>query len=615
MLISASGWRKVFASDGNEHSASPTLHPDDPGLVIAIAEAFHEYLRDEERRQDPSGDMRSLVVATDSRPTGPAIAHIATRLFLGRGRDVEYLGVCTIPAVIAYTAERRGAGFLYISASHNPLGHNGVKFGGPDGAVLPGTAAHRIAERFHEIAKSPEQLQDAAHAVRAAARHLMAEIRDATDSHVSAAATAYRRATLRIASADESSHSQGPSARTESMLAGFRRALSEKPLGILADFNGSARAASIDVEFLSSLGVSMQTMNETPGAVAHRIVPEGEGLEPCARRLEQLYRQDPAVTVGYVPDNDGDRGNILYIDEDSGTARPIHAQAVFALACLAELLWLRATGVVETDENGCFIAPVAVVANGPTSMRVDEIARSFGAEVHRAEVGEANVVGLARLLREQGYTVRILGEGSNGGTITHPGVVRDPLQTILAMLKLTRFRDVAGATPLFGTWNEAPYSALPDDYLPSITELLESLPAYTSTGAYEERAILRITGTNHAKLKAAYEHLFSEDWKQRKEALDRNYGISSWHEINYEGYEARVGSGPKVRSGQEKGGLKIVLNGHNGDEVAFMWMRGSGTEPVYRILVDAGGTDTTLHDELLAWQTDLVRRADARAAF
>ena len=68
----------------------------------------------------------------------------------------------------------------------------------------------------------------------------------------------------------------------------------------------------------------------------------------------------------------------------------------------------------------------AVVVNGPTSMRIERIAEAYGAGVFRAEVGEANVVNLAAARRSGGYEVRILGEGSNGGNITHPATVRDP---------------------------------------------------------------------------------------------------------------------------------------------------------------------------------------------
>ena len=71
------------------------------------------------------------------------------------------------------------------------------------------------------------------------------------------------------------------------------------------------------------------------------------------------------------------------------------AQEVFALSVLAELAYLNWSG---TDTG-----KTAVAINGPTSMRIEEIAKTFGAEIFRAEVGEANVVNLASELRDKGY--------------------------------------------------------------------------------------------------------------------------------------------------------------------------------------------------------------------
>lgn len=62
------------------------------------------------------------------------------------------------------------------------------------------------------------------------------------------------------------------------------------------------------------------------------------------------------------------------------------------------------------------------------------------------------------------------------------------------------------------------------------------------------------------------------------------------------------------------GGFKILLHDREGNVSDFLWMRGSGTEPVFRIMVDAQGDDTARHDELLSWHTDLVRAADKEAA-
>jgi phosphomannomutase len=63
-----------------------------------------------------------------------------------------------------------------------------------------------------------------------------------------------------------------------------------------------------------------------------------------------------------------------------------------------------------------------------------------------------------------------------------------------------------------------------------------------------------------------------------------------------------------------RGGLKIVFSDKIGQDTDFIWMRGSGTEPVFRIMADAEGNDQERHDYLLAWQRDLVSRADEEAS-
>ena len=78
----------------------------------------------------------------------------------------------------------------------------------------------------------------------------------------------------------------------------------------------------------------------------------------------------------------------------------------------------------------------AVIVNGPTSLRVNRICRCFDVTLFRAEVGESNVLSLAKQKMEQGYAVRFIGEGSNGGNITFPSTIRDPLATMMSLIKL-----------------------------------------------------------------------------------------------------------------------------------------------------------------------------------
>ncbi|MCP4147894.1 MAG: hypothetical protein GY757_09095, partial [bacterium] len=316
--------------------------------------------------------------------------------------------------------------------------------------------------------------------------------------------------------------------------------------------------------------------------------------------LEKEHKKNPAYQLGYVPDCDGDRGNLVYIDD--GKAKILEAQEVFALSVLAELSYMEWVGTTTGKK--------AVAVNGPTSMRIDSIAGHFNAEVFRAEVGEANVVNLASELRDKGYTVRILGEGSNGGNITHPAAVRDPLNTAGAILKLLSLKTEPGKPGLFEIWCKK--SGQMNHFKPEYTlsDIIKSLPAYTTTSAFEENAIMRIKTESHGCLKNQYEKNFEHQWQQNKAKLKELLGIETWIEINNEGTGSKTGIGPKFRSGAEKGGLKILFLDKEDNKIAYIWMRGSGTEPVFRVLADVKGDNRKAEQYLLKWQRQMITEAD-----
>jgi phosphoglucomutase len=396
----------------------------------------------------------------------------------------------------------------------------------------------------------------------------------------------------------------------DDLAAALKAGLGERKLGIAADFNGSARTLSIDRDFFASLGLDFHILNGAPGEIAHPIVPEGESLEPCRRFLEERHAADPSVILAYVPDCDGDRGNLVIWDEGEGRARALEAQEVFALSCLAELAQLVRTGELRYDNRGNALSKTAVVVNDPTSMRIDRIAEAFDVPVFRAEVGEANVVGLARKLRERGYTVRILGEGSNGGTITHPSAVRDPLDTVMALIKLLALRGGGGKRGLFEIW-----CALSDqgerygaDF--TLADVIASLPAWVTTAVVSPDALLEVKTADHGLLKRRYQQVFLREWARKEQigALNR-YGASGWEVSAYNGTEERRGITDFGEAG--RGGLKICFLNGAGSRVASIWMRGSATEPVFRIMADAEGQDKRMERELVEWQRRMIAEADS----
>jgi phosphoglucomutase len=336
-----------------------------------------------------------------------------------------------------------------------------------------------------------------------------------------------------------------------------------------------------------------------------------------------------------VPDCDGDRGNIVYWDDLAKESKALEAQETFAVAVLAELATAEHRALVSAAAgqgglrgslHGGPGYPVstqpgegmdavgkgmAVVGNDATSMRIDHVAKAFGAQVFRSETGEANVVGLARLLRDQGYTVRILGEGSNGGVITHPAGVRDPLNTITAMLKLLYLRDQGSVPGPFRLWLQKTGRA--DAYRDNfgMADIIASLPPYATTSVFETRAALRVRTRDQGALKKAYGRLFRETWPALASELEPTLGTLSWHVLASQGKEEKPLDGDLDGSGT--GGIKILLENQDGAVVAFLWMRGSGTEPVFRIMVDVRGGNQAMEELLLQRHTSLVRQADAIA--
>ena len=602
LILSASGWRGVFAESGNEQDPTEKIDTVHETVVRLMAAVYADFALAENRRL--------IAVGTDSRPTGKAIAKEVIKVLLAKGLDVEFLGITAAPEIMAYS--HKVDGFVYISASHNPIGHNGIKFGRNDGGVIPGTDASKLAASFKELCADENIIEKAEKLASSAAEDKVQKVYDNQASSKQKAVNAYYSFTKRVIADTEDESSQ-----TE-LFSRIKKSVEKTPFAVVCDMNGSARSLSIDSKIFAENGIGFFAINNAPGAIVHEIIPEPENLIYCAGEMEAIHNgkgksvsgTHPEALLGYMPDCDGDRGNIVFWNEKTGKAEVLKAQEVFAVSVMSELAWLKYSAGDDLK--------AAVSVNDPTSMRIEEIAGAFGAKVFRAEVGEANVVNRARELRQEGYTVRILGEGSNGGNITHPAAVRDPLNTIFALIKLLVLKDEYNADGsisrkgLFHTWcslsgQEASYK---EDF--SLADVMETLPVYTTTGVSEKRALLHIKSTDHAALKAAYQKIFEKEWAAKKADLDNRYGIVSYEAIaNNATKETRNVTDFSVSG---RGGLKILLKDKNNASVAFIWMRGSGTEPVFRIMCDVKGNCSETEKELLEWHSKMIEAADLQAA-
>ena len=600
MILSASGWRGVFSKDDDEESAIEEISEEHRIICACAACVFSEYLIELRNQRSENAEYKPVVLlGRDTRPTGKAIIEAMIPFLLNSGCDIKYAGVVSAPEIMAWARNHDSgniAGFIYVSASHNPVGHNGLKFGLTDGGVLQAEETNKLIENFNIFINNDNNIKRI--------MKLFSQDYKGTDEFKKEskdeAINIYYSFCNEVAWGNNSSITEA-----------VKKHLAKKPLGIVCDFNGSARTVSIDKKYFNELGLKFECINAEPGQIAHRIVPEGESLDPCCKLLKEAHCRDKSFTLGYVPDCDGDRGNLVVFDNNSGKTRALEAQEVFALACVAELSHLVWTGGLSYDKDGKALCKAAIAVNDPTSMRIDKIAGYFGVSVLRAEVGEANVVSLARKLRENGCLVRILGEGSAGGNITHPSAVRDPLNTVLAILKMLTVRSAPGKPGFFEIWCKlsGQIEKHYDDF--TLSDIISSLPEFTTTPVYSKDAVMRINTHDHALLKDRYQKIFLRERDARKDELKTRFGFCGWDAASYNGtVEKRALS----RFGEAaRGGLKIRFFSAEGREIAYIWMRGSATEPVFRIMADVEGSDATTEKFLLDWQRNMIMEADNMA--
>ncbi|MFP4430086.1 MAG: hypothetical protein ACLFPV_02445 [Spirochaetaceae bacterium] len=601
-IVSSSGIRAVMAP-GGEEDPGETVSPVDVAIAFLVGHAGAEYLR---TGREPTA---TIVVGRDSRPTGDALARgvVAGALAslnapgeatTGAGIAVRYLDICPSPQIMAYSRGlSAAAGFLYVTASHNPVGHNGYKIGGSTGGVLDADAFGRFAELLRHRLESLEAASTPANtAPTAAPPGELPGVFSESGAELLASRNAYRDFLLRTVF---DTPELGAAAELADVVAAEKV---RQPISLVVDFNGSARAVGPDVAFFRRLGVEVTALGDTPGQIAHQILPEGPGLTDCITAVERLAAQGGAASgkdedseaplyLGYVPDNDGDRGNIVVYNSELRRGEAVHPQSLLALAALAELGYAAARGRGNAD--------LAIVANGPTSLRLDRVAESLGAAVYRSEVGEANVVSLGAELRRRGFVVRVMGEGSNGGVIIHPSGVRDPILTLGALIKLLRLPNLSGPGAARGAGGASKADPL--------SRLYAQLPPFLTTQTGDPEAILRLSKVDHPRLKDRYEAFAEERWEEVAESILAPLGISRFRWINYEGTEARPGRGN--RSPEATGGLKLQLEDSHATPRGFLWFRGSKTEPVMRLMVDLEGDDREAHRKLMEWHRGLLLEA------
>ncbi len=341
-----------------------------PETVVRYAGAFGEYCR-----QRYSGNPE-VVIGRDGRVTGRFITHLVASTLVSTGVRVRALGVCPTPTVALATERTDAAGGISVTASHNPMQWNGLKFMGSTGMFLNAEENQRVWD-----------IADTGSVTHARWDMIGTHVADQewVQQHIDAV--------LSLPYLD---------------VARIRR----RKLRIVLDAVNAAGGIIVP-RLLESMGCEVIPLNcDVSGVFAHTPEPVPENLTGLSARVKS-ERADLGIAV----DPDVDR--LVLITE---TGEPYGEE--YTVASAVKFI-LEQERQLHPDRRH------TVVINLSTTRAVEDIASSYGAMVVRTPVGEINV---AQRMKEVGSVIG--GEGSGGVILPALHYGRDAIVGIGLLLQL-----------------------------------------------------------------------------------------------------------------------------------------------------------------------------------
>ena len=272
---------------------------------------------------------KRVVIGRDSRPTGEAIVQFVAGICRLSGVDVIDVGLSTTPTVELLTTHFKADAGIIITASHNPLEWNALKFLNSKGLFL---GPNDVKQLFALADANQFSYPD----YRAMGKYEIAP--DADGVHI--------EGTLKIPYVDVD-------------------AIKSKHFKVAVDaVNGAG--SFIVPRLLEELGCEVVRVHCNPDGTFPR------GAEPIPANLGDLRNavKENGCAVGFAVDPDADRCALV-----SGEGKSIGEEYTLAIAV---------DEVLAKHKGG-------VCVNLSTSRMNEDVAAKYGCEFSRAKVGEINV--------------------------------------------------------------------------------------------------------------------------------------------------------------------------------------------------------------------------------
>jgi phosphomannomutase len=378
----------------------------------------------------PEGDV---IVGRDGRPSGEWIESVCIGALRACGRNVISLGIVPTPTVQLFAEHTESAcGGIAITASHNPVQWNGLKFINSDGVFL----------NADENAKLWEKL----------------------DSENFSFAESLKYGSLTIDSEAVKKHVKKILELPLFTLELLSKIKNRKFKIVIDAVNASG---SIIVPYLlENLSCEVIPLYcDASGLFPHTPEPLPENLTELAAAVKS-HNADLGIAV----DPDADR--LVMIDH---LGEPIGEERTICVAVESALSFFYKLNLGKYDKVAC--------VNHSTTMTVDKIANSLNAKGARAAVGEINVV------EKMKATKAIIGGEGSGGVILpacHYGrdsLVGIALTLVLMAYKEASLKDIVDSYPKFEMIKtKMPFSGNLDEYIPAIKNAMNGFEIIAEDG-------------------------------------------------------------------------------------------------------------------------------------
>lgn len=337
-------------------------------------------------------DKGRIVIAQDSRPSGEMFKGVVEKVLNQLGCEIIDCGICPTPTAQLMVKDLDARGGIIVTASHNPIEWNALKFVGDEGLFLDSDEHKQLQIELEKV--------KAADSLHSELTGSVTKLDDRIERHIENVMA------LDLVNVD---------------------AIQElRPKVVIDAINGAGSEAL--PAFLERIGCEVFPINcDNDGNFVHTPEPLPENLMELRKTVSK-----EGADIGIATDPDADR--LAVID---GNGNPLVEEYTLVLAAYHAL-----RHAAEDDRR-------PLVTNLSSTKALDDLAERYGRRVLRTPVGEIHV---ARKMQQ--IDTLIGGEGNGGVILAESHLGRDSLVAsglILSLMAETRqsIRAIADDLPRY----------------------------------------------------------------------------------------------------------------------------------------------------------------------